>query len=137
MYTLITTYLAYRMFIWGSTCKSYLDKYIKLQKLAIRIITNSHYRSHTGPLFAKNNLLNVTDIYTLELGVFIYEYSINDLPEAFKEYFMKRSDIFEYPTRHVNDFSLTNNRILFRSFYVFYRNKVLKKLSCTAVQKMS
>ena len=84
--TLITPYLNYGILIWGSTCKSYLDKLIKLQKWAIRTITNSQYRSHTGPLFAKSNLLNVTDMYTLELGVFMYKYSINDLPLAFKEY---------------------------------------------------
>ena len=46
--TLITPNLNYGIFIWGSTCKSYLDKLIKLQKWAIRTITNSHYRSHTG-----------------------------------------------------------------------------------------
>ena len=69
--TLITPYLNYGILIWGRTCKSYLDTLIKLQKWAIRTITNSHYRSHTGPLFAKSNLLNVTDMYTLELGVFM------------------------------------------------------------------
>ena len=91
--TLITPYLNYGILIWGSTCKLYQDKLIKLQRWASRTITNSHYRSHTGLLFAKSNLLNVTDMYTLELGVFMYRYSINDLSVAFKEYFKKRSDI--------------------------------------------
>ena len=54
-------------------------------------------------------------MYTLELGVFMYKYSINDLPVAFKEYFMKRSDIHDYPTRHVNNLNLTNNRKSFRT----------------------
>ena len=49
-------------------------------------------------------------MYTLELGVSMYKYSINDLPVAFKEYFMKRSDIHDYPTRHVNNLNPTNNR---------------------------
>ena len=49
-------------------------------------------------------------MYTLEQGVFMYKYSINDLSVAFKEYFMKRSDIHDYPTRHVNNLNLTNNR---------------------------
>ena len=90
--TLITPYPSYHgIRIWGSTCKSYLDKLIKLQKWVVRTITNSHYRSHTRPLFAKNNLLNVSDMYTLELGVFMYKYSINDLPVAFKEHFMSTS----------------------------------------------
>ena len=49
-------------------------------------------------------------MYTLELGVLMYKYSINDLPVAFNEYFMKSFDIHDYPTRHVNNLNLTNNR---------------------------
>ena len=93
---------------YGNTCKSYLDKLVKLQKWAIRTICNSHYRSHTGPLLAKCKVLTVSDMYTLELGVFMYRFSIDDLPVAFKNYFSK-PDIHEYPTRHVNDLNLTNN----------------------------
>ena len=47
--TLITPYLNYGILIRGSTCKSYLDKLIKLQKWAIRTMTNSHFRSHYLP----------------------------------------------------------------------------------------
>ena len=52
-------------------------------------------------------------MYTLELGVFIYKYSINDLPNAFNmfnDYFTKCSDIHGYKTRHVNDLNLTKNK---------------------------
>ncbi len=45
-------------------------------------MTNSHYRSHTVPLFVKSNLLDVKDMYTLELGVFMYRHDINDVPTA-------------------------------------------------------
>ena len=76
----------------------------------IRTISKSHYRSHTQPLFAKYNILNVNDMYSLELGVFMYKYSINDLPNAFIDYFTKRSDIHGYKTRHVNDLNLTKNK---------------------------
>ena len=47
---------------------------------------------------------------TLELGIFTYRFSIDDLPATFKNYFSKRSDIHDYPTRHVNDLNLTNNK---------------------------
>ena len=107
---LISPYLSYGLLIWGNTCKSYLDKLVKLQKWAIRVISNSHYRCHTAPLFAKCNFLTVTDMYSLELGVFMYKFSTNDLPSAFKEYFHKRSSIHNYQTRHVNDLNLTNNK---------------------------
>ena len=44
--TLILPYINYGVLIWGNTCKTYLDKIFKLQKWAIRTISNSHYRSH-------------------------------------------------------------------------------------------
>ena len=87
--TLVLPYLSYGILIWGNTCKSYLDKLVILQKWAIRTISNSHYRSHTGPLLAKHNVLTISDMYTLELGVFMYRFSIGDLPVAFKNYFSK------------------------------------------------
>ena len=98
------------VFMSQNICKIYLDKLTKLQKWAIRTISKSHYRSHTRPLFAKYNILNVNDMYSLELGVFMYKYSINDLPNAFNDYFTKRSDIHGYKTRHVNDLTLTKNK---------------------------
>ena len=111
--TLILPYLNYGILIWGNTCKSYLNKLIKLQKWAIRTISNSHYRSHTAPIFAKYNVLNVNDMYTLELGTFMFRYSVNDLPSSFDGYFAKRSDIHNYSTRHGNDFNLTKNKKTF------------------------
>ena len=111
--TLILPYLNYGILIWGNTCKTYLDKLIKLQKWAIRTVSNSHYRSHSGPLFAKYNVLTVDDMYLLELGVFMFKYSINDLPTAFNNYFTKRSDIHRYQTRHINDLNLTSNKKAF------------------------
>ena len=62
------------------------------------------------PLFAKFNILNVNDMCSLELGVFMYKYSINDLPNAFNDYFTKRPDINGCKTRHVNDLNLTKNK---------------------------
>jgi hypothetical protein len=111
--TFILPYLNYGILIWGDTCKTYLDKHIKLQKWAVRIISNSHFRSHTKPLFVRHNVLNVEDMYSLELGVFMFKYSINELPQTFHNYFSKRSDIHDYQTRHKNDLNLSNNKKAF------------------------
>ena len=40
----------------------------------------------------------------------MYKFYINDLPVAFNNYFKKRSDIHDYPTRHVNDLTLSLNK---------------------------
>ena len=69
--TPVLPYLNYGILIWGDTCQLYLDKLFKLQKWAIRTVSNSHYRSHTGPIFARYNVLTVTDMRTLELGAFM------------------------------------------------------------------
>ena len=82
--TLILPYINYGVLIWGNTCKIYLDKIFKLQKWAIRTISNSHYRSHTGPLFSKFNILNVHDTFKLNLGTFIYRHHSNQLPPIFQ-----------------------------------------------------
>ena len=81
--TLILPYINYGVLIWGDTCKTYLDKIFKLQKRAIRTISNSHYRSHTRPLFSKFNILNVHDTFKLNLGIFMYRYHSNQLPPIF------------------------------------------------------
>ena len=73
--SLILPYINYGIYVWGSTCKTYIDKILKLQKWALRTISNSHFRTHTDPLFAKYNVLNVYDMYKLETGVFMYKYS--------------------------------------------------------------
>ena len=108
--SLVLPHLSYGILIWGNTCKMYLDKLTKIQKWAIRTITNSHYRAHTAPLFSKLNLLTVADLYTLELGVFMYRFSINDLLFVFKNYFTIRSEIHDYQTRFANNLNVTKNR---------------------------
>ena len=66
---LILLYINYGILVWGSTCKTYIDIILKLQKWALRTISNSHYRAHTDPLFVKYNVLNVYDMYKLETCV--------------------------------------------------------------------
>ena len=87
--TLILPYINYGVLIWGNTCKTYLDKIFKLQKLATGTISNSHYRSHTGPLVSKFNILNVHDTFKFNLGIFMYRHHSNQLPPILSTYFTK------------------------------------------------
>ena len=40
----------------------------------------------------------------------MYKYSTNDLLDIFDDYFTKRSDIYGYQKRYVNDLNLTKNK---------------------------
>ena len=111
--TLVLPYINYGILIWGKACKTYLEKIHKLQKWAVRIISNSHYRSHSAPLFQKHDILNVHDSYKLELGVFMYKYFNGLLPMSFNTFFTKLSDIHNYDTRNKSNYNPTRNRKVF------------------------
>jgi len=104
--TLVLPYINYGIAAWGSSGKIHLDKIFKLQKKAVRIISNSHYLSHSDPLFKKYNLLNVYDVYYLELCTFMHKHFTNQLPEAFNNYFTIQSNVHKYHTRNNDDYAI-------------------------------
>ena len=52
-------------------------------------------------------------MYNLELGVFMYKYSTDNLPTIFKDYFSKRSQIHNRDTRSMTNYNLRKNRTNF------------------------
>ena len=66
-----------------------------------------------NPLFQKHNILNVYDSYTLELGVFMYQYINGSLPISFNAFFTKLSDIHNYDTRNKSNYNPTRNKKVF------------------------
>ena len=111
--TLVLPYINYGILIWGKACKTYLEKIHKLQKWAVRIISNSHYRSHSAPLFQKHDILNIYDSYKLELGVFMYKYFNGLQPMSFNAFFTKPPDIHNYDTRNKSTHNPTRNKKVF------------------------
>ena len=111
--TMILPYINYSIIIWGSACKLYLEKIFKLQKWAIRTISNSHYRSHTGPLFLKHNILNVYDTYQLSIGIFMYKHHTNQLPSNYSTYFTKHIQTHHYLTRNAQDYTINKTKKVF------------------------
>ena len=111
--TSILPYINYGVLTCCNICKIYLDKIFKLQKWAIRTISNSHYRSHTGPLFSKFNVLNVHDTFKLNLGIFIYKHHSNQLSPIFSTYFTKHVQRHIYPTRNAHDYSINETKKMF------------------------
>ena len=87
--TLILPYVNYSIIVWENTYHSYMDKISKLQKWAVKTISNSHYRSHSAPLFQCLNILNVYDTYNLEVGVFMLRHFTNQLSNGFRDSFSK------------------------------------------------
>ena len=111
--TLILPYINYGVLIWGNTYETYLNKILRLQKWAIRTISNSHYRTHTGPLFKKYNVLNIHDTFKLNLGSFMYKHQTDQLPNIFSNYFTKHVETHKYNTRNAQDYSINKSNKVF------------------------
>jgi hypothetical protein len=83
------TIITYGIIFWGNPTGS--DEVFKLQKRAIRIITNSHSSSSCRNLFKELNILSLQSQYILSLAVFVAK-NIDD--------FTTNSDIHTINTRH-------------------------------------
>ena len=65
----------------------------KLQKRALRIMTNSRYNGYTEPLFKKLNLLKVKHMFDFQCLKFWYKFMNNKLPNYFREFNHELHDI--------------------------------------------
>ena len=68
--SLFLPHVNYGILIWGHN----YERIEKLQKRAVRFITQSKYLAHTDPIFIKLNLLKIQDIFKLNQLKFYYKY---------------------------------------------------------------
>ena len=94
-YALIYPYIQYCIIIWGSTYPTCLYRINLLQKRVIRIINREAYDAPTDPIFKDLNILKLNDIYLLQLGIFMYKYQNNLLPNSF----LRTDQVHNYNTR--------------------------------------
>ena len=93
--SLILAHLNYGNLIWGTNTA----RILKLQKKAIRVISNCKYNAHTA-LFKSLQLLYITDIYKLNSLKFYYKYIQGTLPSYFHSFNLKHvSYVHNYNTR--------------------------------------
>ena len=102
--SLILPYLSYGIVLWGKASKEHVMKIHKLQKRALRIISNSSYLSHTKPLFEKYNALNIFEMYDKEVGIFMYKYKNSLLPQSFDHVFTDLESVHTYDTRYKTNY---------------------------------
>ncbi len=82
-YSLFHCHLIYALPIWSSTSQGQINKIFKLQKTAIRIISNSKYNAHTEPLFKKFDILPLPDLVSFVGLQFMHRFVHNHLPISF------------------------------------------------------
>ena len=110
-YTFIYPYLTYCNEVWGNVNPTTLMPLVLLQKRAVRIITCSKYRAHTGPLFHKLRMLRVCDINVYLLSFVMYKFNKHDIPCPFDNFGTFNRDVHHYNTRQLLNYHLPYIRL--------------------------
>ena len=122
--SMILPYLFYCNLAWAGTYKSNLQRIVTLQKRALRIVSNSTYIGHTGPIFKE--LLKFHDIHSFQLGTFMFSFKNSTLPSKFNNFLLLNSQIHNYNTRNAQSFRLPLCRTNTRKFFnLLSRSKLL------------
>ena len=113
-FCLIHSRLQYAIEAWGNS--NSLHKLQRVQKRAIRVINNKKFRHRTDPLFKRNNILKVSDLYKLHVFSFMHDLVNNKLPGSFDEFIpMTNKSNYDITTRQSNRLYLTRPRTTFSS----------------------
>ena len=108
----------------GNAKESYVNPLIKLQKRSVRIITHSHYRSHTEPLLSKLDILPFGKLVQYRISLTMFKFHHGQVPDSISSIFQLNSEVHSYNTRR--KFALRS----FRGNHEFIYNTFLFKL-CT------
>ncbi len=109
-FSLIQPYLTYGISIWGGSHSTYLNKLVKSQKRAIRIIKHLGYRDHTEEHFKNLKILRLDDLYKLNMSLIMYKYNDRLLPKSLQTMFKQNQDFHSYNTRHRSNFSAPKHK---------------------------
>ena len=101
-YSFVYPLLLYGNIIWGNCAKINLNKLIKLQKLAIRLIMSIRKRDSTNDHFYNLKIIKLEDLYFYNVSIFMYQFHKKTLPPAFDKYFIKNSSCHDIHTRSSN-----------------------------------
>ena len=118
--SLIYPYLHYGNIVWANNYPSRLDKLLKLQKKALRVITFSSYKAPSLPLFQKLNLLGINKINDFVVGTFCFNLKSNSLPVYFNDFCIENTQVHNHHTRKCNNLHKKFNRTNYST-----RNKVI------------
>ena len=84
----------------GNKYPTNLEGMILLQKRLVRGVTCSHYRVNTEPLLLVNRLLSIHDINLYVVGIFMYNYVTQKLPQIFETYSANLKSSKLFPTKY-------------------------------------
>ena len=123
--TFVQPYLLYGLQIWFSTYTNNTNSVIMLQKREIRIITNSEYLAHTGPIFKALNILKLSDLFKYQILTYMYKTINWQYDCKLLAALSLQTDIHRYGTRNANLYRLPNYKKSMSGFSLIYLDPLL------------
>ena len=113
--SLVHSHLLYCPLITSCSSNHDLEKIFKIQKKAIRIVTNSSFHAHTAPLFAKHKILPLNKIILQAKLHLMHSIYYNYAPPTLKNMCKKNSErSISHNLRNQDDYTIP------RANYSFY-----------------
>jgi hypothetical protein len=91
-FALFHSHLLYCPTVISCSSNTNLDKIVKIQKKAIRIISHANYNAHTAPLFTKHNIMPYMSIIKQSKITFMHSYHHKYLSSAFDGTWVTNAD---------------------------------------------
>jgi hypothetical protein len=137
-HSLVEPYLHYCCLIWGSnTTNVHLNKLHKLQKKCTRIITFSDYIAPSQPIMDRLGVLNIYDLFKMQLYTSMYRYMHDLLPKCLNVAFELRLNVHNHYTRNCSKLNVPFCRTKFRQATIAYLGPILWYLLDEALQQSS
>ena len=101
LHTLFISHILYGILCWGRCGSTTMEPIIRLFDNAIKCINFSRDKT-ISKLYHKSQVLQIRDLFKLELAKFMYKYNHDTLPNYFRPLFVKISNVHSYQTRAAN-----------------------------------
>jgi hypothetical protein len=113
-FALVHSHLTYCPIILSCTSKTNLNRILRVQKKAIRVITNSHYNKHTAQLFKNLEILPFDKIIEQCKLTFMHSIKYNYAPKTFiNTWTTNNARNIDLTLRNDEDYSLPHPRVEF------------------------
>ena len=109
-YSFMYPYLTYANVIWGNAPATTLWPIYKLQKIALRMITNTRRGNSTQTHCKVLKILRLPEIYTFSTSIFMYKYLHNMMPPSLNHLFQRNQEIHHHYTRGASNLRPPNIR---------------------------
>ena len=117
-YALIYPYLSYCNIDWASNYPSRPKAFHVLKKRVVRILFHLPYAPSCKLKLIENNLLNIFQINSFLVGIFMYKYDNHMLPSSFDNFFLKSSHVNSHDVRSLHCFRSDFARTTLKTFSI-------------------